>query len=235
MTKVSERIFSLRGLRVVADDYFGANTTGQTHTYTLETTAVYLLICGKINATGSGLYLITANISNTMIGAIINSSVVTATASGLSLSVKVDVNYMRVTLIKVGGVISYLIHLTELLKSFCGRRWAYAESQEVADEALRSDKFPDCTSGYRAIYGVGWRNKMAGASYASIRNAYSYSRVPICRNGEFESDYIQLASADCIQQFCNQKYGDSRCSRYTLCALPCSRLTLIPREGVMAC
>lgn len=38
-----------------------------------------------------------------------------------------------------GGVISYIIHLTGLLKSFCGgRRWAYAEPQEVADEAVRT-------------------------------------------------------------------------------------------------
>lgn len=103
ITKVNNKLYSLRGLRVVADDYFAVGTTGQTHNYTLSDSCVYLLICGKINASGSGFYLITANTSTTMVGAIINSSVVTATASGLSLSVKVDANYMRVILIKVGG------------------------------------------------------------------------------------------------------------------------------------
>lgn len=38
----------------------------------------------------------------------------------------------------VGGVISYLIHLTESLKSFGGRRWArYAEPQEAAYKDAR--------------------------------------------------------------------------------------------------
>lgn len=93
----------LRNFEVIADNYFAENTSGQTHNYTLASSAIYLLFCGKINATGSGLYFITANTINTMIGAIINSSIVTVTANALNLSVKIDANYMRVVLIKIGG------------------------------------------------------------------------------------------------------------------------------------
>lgn len=103
MTKVSERIFSLRGLRVVADDYFAANTTGQTHTYSLSSTCTYMLFLGKINAVGSGVYFIASNASVSTVGAIINSSLATVSVDGNTLSVKIDANYMRLTLVKVGG------------------------------------------------------------------------------------------------------------------------------------
>ena len=134
MAKVSEKLSGLRGLTVVADDYYAGNTSGQTHSYTLENGSCYLLFCGKINAAGSGVYFVTANAANTMVGALLNSSLVTVTPNGLTLSVKFDANYTRISLIKVGGVISYIIHLTELLKSFVGRRWArYVKPQESAD------------------------------------------------------------------------------------------------------
>ena len=57
-----------------------------------------------------------------------------------------------------GGVINYLIYLTESLKSFAGRRWvSYAEPQEITDEVVRTGELsnnidniePVCFGGIR--------------------------------------------------------------------------------------
>lgn len=123
LTKVNDKLYSLRGLRVVADDYFAANTTGQTHTYSLSSTCTYMLFLGKINAVGAGVYFIASNSGVSTVDAIISSALATVTVSGNTLSVKIDANYMRLTLVKVGGNI-WLTPFNRIARLISERRWA---------------------------------------------------------------------------------------------------------------
>ena len=102
-SKIKPQTNILRNLSVVVDDYYAGGTSGQTHLYTLQEGAIYILFIGKINGAGTGFYLITANTNQTMVGALQASSVSTVTASALTLSVKIDANYTRVVLLKMGG------------------------------------------------------------------------------------------------------------------------------------
>lgn len=93
----------LRNFEVVVDDYFQSGTSGQTHDYTLKSGAIYMLFCGKINGAGSGVYFVSAFDALTSVSKIVDSSAITVTANGLTLSVTIDVVYVRVCLIKISG------------------------------------------------------------------------------------------------------------------------------------
>lgn len=83
--------------------YLEGGTSGTTKTFTLTNTATYIMLIGKINATGSGFYIISANDNNTMVGALQASSVATVSSSGTTLTVTTSANYIRITIVKIGG------------------------------------------------------------------------------------------------------------------------------------
>lgn len=96
---------ALKSFSVVATNYYGNNTSGQTKTFTL-TPGMYVLIVGGLNAdnTNIGLWVLTAHATTSGLKAISATSRVTVSLSSLTLTVKLNANYTMVSLFKVCNV-----------------------------------------------------------------------------------------------------------------------------------
>lgn len=143
----------------------------------------------------------------------------------------VRVMYLPITW---GGVISYLLHLTESLKSFIGRRWAYAEPQEIADEAMRTGELSNSIDNIEP----GW--------YSGIQHEVGLLSAPVIWHGDsghrllYRWSYAGIA-LQCISRAKRGILRDKKLWNYRInkhnhtSALSRSGLTFIPREGVIAC
>ena len=151
---------------------------------------------------------------------------------------------------KVGGVISYLIHLTESLKFFYGRRWACAEPQEAVN------KDTDCADRTASSYTCERCDRMG-----ELRTSRAHGNDTGCNKRDYGKrskrsfshrlagsaermdfgDYFAVFSLSRlsahIKQWstCSRFNNSGRNKRYPLCLLLPEQLTIIPRKGVIAC
>lgn len=154
---------------------------------------------------------------------------------------------------KEGGVISYLIHLTESLKSFVGKRWArYAEPQEIvnkdtdcADSTASSNTCERCnwmgvlrtgrahgdsTGRNKREYSKRFKRSFSYglACSAEVMDCGNYSSV--CSHGRLFANIKRWSTRGRFRNSCRNK-GYS----FYLFLLDGSVMAFIPREGVMAC
>lgn len=102
-TTVASHTTRLQNFKVVVSKYFGNDTEGQTHTYTLETGCCYLMCVARTNsAAGCGLYVIQAHTTTSQILAVSATSNVEPTISGVTLRVKINSNYGQIHILKLG-------------------------------------------------------------------------------------------------------------------------------------
>lgn len=128
--------------------------------------------------------------------------------------------------IKLVGVA--LVHLSE----FIGRRWAYAEPQEIADEAVRAGELSLCRDLCRESKYSSESGKMDNNPDAHQREAYRNLRLVFLSS---RPQYVQRATSrgrlfGCLAE--SHKCGTDDKHKSVLYR---GRLTTIPGEGVMAC
>lgn len=132
-----------------------------------------------------------------------------------------------------GGVISYLLHLTESLKSFIGRRWAYAEPRETADEAVRTGEL-SYSGGYGSLRDIDKREWYSVGDHpeTAIRNAHRYSWIlHRWNNWEQRNKYLCHENSHERGSACCQEQLVKRGIHQTASVLSCSGLAPAPERG----